>query len=186
MLTGKEPLSNSDSAGVDLDQETTMNACQVENSSMYPDKLCVIHLDNFSPAVNNQNGIANSTSDDSSINITADNSNVVSITGSSESILSHQRSIKSISQNKIAKDASLYKGVSKSKKVKQYRSTSIALTNSHALCCKLSIAFAICCTTGLALMPIVFYYISQMGNDVPTVPEYSHERNTSTAAVSYN
>ena len=185
MLTGKEPLSNSDSVGVDLDQETTMNACQVENSSMCPDKPCVIHLD-ISPAVNNQNDIANSTSDDPSINVTRDNSNVVFSTGSSESILSHQRSIKTISQNKIAEDTSLYKEVSKSNKVKQYRSTSMALTKSPAFCCKLSIVFTICCTTGLSLMPVVFYYVSQIGNNVPTGPEYSHERNTSTAAVSYN
>ena len=161
-----------------------MNVCQVENSSICPDEPCVMHLDNISPAVNNQNDIANSTSDDCSINITADNSNVVFSTGSSESIVSHQRSNKSISENKSVEDASLSKEVSKSKKVKLYRSTSIALTKSHALCCKLSIVFAICCTTGLSLMPIVFYYVSQIGNDVPIGPEYSHERNTSTATVS--
>ena len=186
MWTDKESSNNSNPVDLDLDQETTMNACQVENSSMYPDKLCVIHLD-ISPAVNNQNDIANSTSDDSSINVTRDNSNVVFSTGSSESILSHQRSNKSISENKSAEGTSLSKEVSKSKKVKQYRSTSIALTKSHALCCKLSIVFAICCTTGLSLMPIIFFYVSQIVNDdVPTGPEYSHERNTSTAAVSYN
>ena len=184
MLTDKELLSDSDPVGVDLDQETTMNVCQVENSSIYPDEPSVMHLDNISPAVNNQNDITNSTSDDSSINITADNSNAVFSTGSSESVLSHQRSNNTISQNKSAEDASLYKEVSKSKKVKQYRSTSIALTKSHALCCKLSIVFAICCTTGLSLMPVVFYYVSQIGNNVPTGPEYSHERNTSTATVS--
>ena len=185
MLTDKELLSDSDPVGVDLDQEITMNACQVENSSIYPDEPCVMHLDIF-PAVNNQNDIANSTSDDSSINVTRNNSNVVSITGSSESILSHQKSNKSISENKSTEDTSLSKEVSKSKRVKQYRSTSIALTKSHALCCKLSIVFTICCTTALSLMPIVFYYTSQIGNDVPTGPEYSHERNTSIAAVSYN
>ena len=160
-----------------------INTCQAEDS---PDDPCVIHLDDISPVVKDQSltGIkynVNNTLDDPSSNIIC-NSEVTIAIGSSGSNLSH---LKNISQNENVVDTSISKEFSKSKKVNQYRSTSIALTKSHALCCKLSIVFAICCTTGCSLMPIFFYYVSQIGNDVPTGPEYSHERNSSTAKVYY-
>ena len=170
-MTDKESLNKLDPVGIDLDQETITNTCQVEDNG---------NLDDISSVANDHADInhdVNSNSDDSSLNITVDNSKVASDTSSNESNLSH---IKSISQNE---DASIPKELSNSKKVKQHRSTSIFLTESHALYCKISIVIAICCTTGFSLLPIVFYYVSQIGNNVPTGPEYSHEKNTSKAEV---
>ena len=167
MWTDKESSDNSNPVDLDLDQETITNTCQVEDSSMNPGDPCDV-----SPVVNtgNQTDInhdVKSTSNDSLINITV---------GSNGSNLSHQRNIRTILQNENTEDASIPR--------KQYRSKSVVLTKSHALCCKLSIVFAICCTTGLSLMPIIFFYVSQTVNDdVPTGPEYSHERNTSAAKV---
>ena len=172
-MTDKESLNKLDPVGIDLDQETITNTCQVEDNG---------NLDDISSVANDQADInydVNSTSDGSSLNITVDNSKVASDTSSNESNLSH---IKSISQNE---DASIPKKLPKSKKVKQDHPTSTALTKSHALYCKISIIIAICCTTGFSLLPIVFYYVSQIGNNVPTDPEYSHERNTSKTKVCY-
>ena len=173
MLTDKKSSLNN-SIDIDLDQETTNNTNQVESSSIHQDHTFIVHLNDISPVLNKQKDIdhdVSSTSDDSSPKITVDNSPKVAFTvDSNESIHSHQRSIlQNINTEDIPR--------------KQYRSTSIVLTKSHALCCKLSIVFAICCTTGLSLMPIIFYYVSQIGNDVPTGPEHSRERNTSIAKV---
>ena len=174
-------------ADVNLDQETTIDTCQGEESCINLDDPCAIHLDDISPVVKTQSSTGikdnvNSTLDDASVNIIG-NSKVTFAVGSSGNNLSHQ---KNIPQNENTVDTSISKEVFKSKKVRQYRSTSITLTKSHAVCCKLSVAFVICCTTRFSLMPIVFYYVSQIGNDVPTDPEYSHERNISTAKVCYS
>ena len=174
MLTDKKLLNT---VGINLDQKTITNTCQVEDSGISP---C---LDDISPVANDQTDInhdINITLDDSSLNITVGNLNIATDTGSNGNNLSH---IKNVSQNENNEDTSIPKKLSNSKKVKQYRSTSIALTKSHSLCCKISIVVAICCTTGFSLLPIVFYYVSQIGNNTPTVPEYSHERNTSKAKV---
>ena len=177
---------NSDPVSIDLDQETVIKANQVEDSSINPDDPCDIHLDDISPVANDQTEInddINSTLDDSSMNKTVGNLKVAFTTSSNRSFLSHQRSNKSISQNKNTEDTSTPKKLFESKRVKQYHPTSAALTKSHVLCCKMSIAFAICCTTGFSLMPIYLYYISQIGSNPPTVPEYTHKRNISTANV---
>ena len=108
-------------------------------------------------------------------NIKLDNSNDFSI--------EEDERTKGISQIENAEASSIPKELSKSNKVKQYRTGSIRLTKSHAVCCKILIGFAICCTTGCSLVPIIFYYASQIVNNVPTRPEYSHNRNTSTAKV---
>ena len=186
MLTDMESLNKFDPVGIDLDQEAITNTCQFDDSGMNTDDPCIAHLDdNISPAVNNQADInhdVNSTLDESLVNIIVDNSKIVFAPSSNGSNLSHQTSVRSNS-HKNTEDRSISKKLSKSKKVKQYR-TSIDLTKSHAVYCKMLIVIAICCTTGFSLMPIVFYYISQIGNDAPTGPEYSHGRNTSSAEVS--
>ena len=178
-MTDKKSLNT---IGIDVNQETVTNTYQVEENSVNP---LYAHLDNMVPVADDQtdiNHVVNITLDDSSLNITVGNSKVASDTGSNGSTPSH---IKSISQNKNNEDTLIPKKLSNSKKVKQYRPTSTALTKSHALCCKLLIAVAICCITGFSLLPIVFYYVTQIGNNAPTVPEYSHGRNTSTAKVCY-
>ena len=153
VLTDKESSLNN-SVDIDLDQETTTNTNQVESSSIHLDHNFDVHLNDISPVLNKQKDIdhdVNSTSDDSSTKITLNNSSKVAFTvDSNESNLSHQRSM---SQNNNTEDIPR----------KQYRSPSIALTKSHALCCKLSIVVAICCTTGCSLLPIVLYYVSQFG-----------------------
>ena len=177
MLTDKESF---DPVGINLDQETITNTRQVEDNSVNPSYT---HIDNIFPVPDDQTDInhdVNSTLDDTSLKITVDNSNVASDTSSNESNLSH---IESISQYENNEDTSIPKRLFKSKKVKQYRPTSTALTKHHVLYCKISIFIAICCTTGFSLLPIFFYYVSQIGNDIPTGPEYSHERNSSTAKV---
>ena len=178
MLTDKKSLNT---VGIDLAQETITNTCQVEANTV---NLSYTHLDNISPVANDQTDInhdVNNTLDDSSLNITVDNSNIASGTGSNGSNL-ELSNIKSISQNENTKDTSILKKYPNSKKIKQYR-TSIVLTKSHAVYCKMLIVVAICCTTGFCLMPIVFYYVSQIGNNAPTGPDYSHGRNTSAAKV---
>ena len=170
MLTDKKSF---DPVGINLNQE-------IEDNSVNP---CITHLDDIFSVANDQTDInhdVNSTLNDTSLNITIDNSNVSSDTGSNESNLSH---IKSISQYEKNEDTSIPKKLSNSKKMKQYHPTSTALTKRHALYCKISIIIAICCTTGFSLLPMIFYYVSQIGNNAPTAPEYSHERNSSTAKV---
>ena len=179
-MTDIESLTNYDP---DLDQENVINTNQVEDSSINPDDPYVIHLTDIPPVANDQTEInhdINSAFDDSSMNKTVGNSKVAFITSSNRS---HQKSKKSISQDKNTEDISIPKKLSKSKQVKQYHPTSTTLTKNYVLCCKLSIAFAICCTTGFSLMPIYLYYVSQIGNNAPIAPEYSHERNTSTTNV---
>ena len=172
MLTDRESsLNNSNPVDIDFDQETTTDTNQVEGSSIHQDHPFVIHT---SSVLHNQTNIdhdVSSSSDDSSINITVDNSRISFTAGLNESILIDQRSI---SQNTNAEDIP---------RNKYHRKASIAVTKSQVLCCKLSIVFAICCTTICTLMPIYLYYVSQIGNNVPTAPEYSHEINTTTAKV---
>ena len=172
MKIRKLSLSNNGipAVGPNAEKKTTIDtSSSLNNSSM---NFCVASSVMCTESLT---GIKDNAIAAESCNIKLDNNNDFSIV--------EDERTKGISQIEKAEVSSIPKELSKSNKVKQYRTGSIRLTKSHALCCKILIGFAICCTTGLSLTPIVFYYVSQMGNDVPTILEYSHSRNTSTAKV---
>ena len=187
MKIRKLSLSNNGipAVGLDVEKETSIDtSSSLNNSSM---NFCVassvmcteslIEIKDNTIAISDIPILCSVTKINSaeSRNIKLDNSNDFSIV--------EDERTKGISQMENAEVSSSPKELSKSNKVKQYRTGSIRLTKSHALCCKILIGFAICCTTALSLMPIIFYYVSQVVNNVPTSPEYSHNRNTSTAKV---
>ena len=201
-LTDEESLSNSDPFGTDLDQETMTNTSQVEDSGVNQDDPCATHLDEV---VNDQSlsdlecGI-NNTSDNPDMgtsgkmkvtftagvngNMTHSINNisneVVNTTNTARSSLGHPRSIlqnKSTGGN-VASNL-------ENRRVEQYDSTSADLNKNNALCCKLSIVFVMSCIIGCSLMPIAFYYVTQLGEKKITHLEYSHEKNTSSAKVCY-
>ena len=63
------------------------------------------------------------------------------------------------------------------------RNISSGYLNGNALCCKVSVIFGVCCIIGFYLMPIILYYVGQIRGNPKTDPEFSHEKNTSTAKV---
>ena len=85
----------------------------------------------------------------------------------------------SILQNEDEEDiaVSVTKEPSIGKTVKQFHSTS--------LCCKISIAIGLCFAIEFSLMPIIVYYVAEIGENVIKDPEYSHDRNVSSPKVCY-
>ena len=57
------------------------------------------------------------------------------------------------------------------------------LNSCNALCCKVLVIFGVCCVIGVYLIPITLYYVGQTRDNPKTDPEFSHEKNTSTAKV---
>ena len=57
------------------------------------------------------------------------------------------------------------------------------IQSGYALCSKVLVIFAVCCIIGCYLIPVILYYVSQTGGSTETDPEFSHEKNTSTAKV---
>ena len=68
-------------------------------------------------------------------------------------------------------------------KAEQHNSTSTDLTKHNSLCCKMSLVFVIFCIITCSLMPIVLYYVTQLGEREITDLEYSHAGNTSSVKV---
>ena len=195
-LTDVESLSNS----VDLDQETMTNTSQIEESGVNQDVPCVTHLDE----VVNDQGLSDlecdisNTSDNLDVNTSGKmkvtftvgvngnmthsniSNKIINTDNDARSSLGHPRSIL---QNKSTEDnvASFLEN----KKAEQFDSASADLKKTNALCCKMSIVFAMFCIIGCSLMPIVFYYVSQLAEKEITHLEYSHDRNTSSAKVRY-
>ena len=200
-LMDEESLSNSDPIGTDLDQETMTNTSQVEDSGVNQGDPCVTHLDEV---VNDQSlsdlecGISN-TSDNPDMNTSGKmkvtftagvngnmthsnniSNKVVNTTNTARSSLGHPRSIL---QNKST--GSNVASNLESRRAEQYDTTSADLNKNNAHCCKLSIVFVMFCIIGCSLMPIAFYYVSQLGEKEITHLEYSHKKNTSSAKVCY-
>ena len=185
------------SNSVDFDQETMTNTSQIEETGVNQDDRCVTHLDE---AVNDQSlsdlvcDISN-TSDNPdmntsgkmkvtltvSVNRNMTHSNIsnkiINTDNDARSTLDHPRSIL---QNKSTEILIL-----ENKKAEQYDSTSTDLNKNNTLCCKMSIVFAMFCIIGCFLMPIVLYYVTQLGEKEVTHLEYSYNRNSSSAKVCY-
>ena len=96
----------------------------------------------------------------------------------------HRRSILR-NENTENNVASIPKEPNVKNKMKHHRSRSIDLIKHNVLCCRMFIVFAMCCVIGCSLMPIIFYFAAQRGENVITYPEYSHVINTSSAEVCY-
>ena len=92
--------------------------------------------------------------------------------------LDHPRNVL---QNKSAKND--VASILKNQKPEQHHSTSTDLTKHNALCCKMSIVFAMFCIITCSLMPIVFYYVTQLEEGEIIVLEYSNDKNISNAKV---
>ena len=58
-----------------------------------------------------------------------------------------------------------------------------SLNSRNALCCKVLVIFGVCCIIGCYLIPITLYYVGQTRDNPETAPEFSHEKNSSTAKV---
>ena len=199
-VTDEESLS---SFGVDLDQEAVINTNQVEGSDMNPDDPCVItHLDDTHSIVNDQISsdlecdISN-TSDNPAMNMDGkmkvtfsvreygniNSSNNISnkltnTDNAARSSLDHPRNI--LQNESTGNDVA---SVLNNQKAEQHNSTRTD-TKHNSLCCKMSIAFVMFCIITCSLMPIVFYYATQLQEKKEiTDLEYSHARNTSSAKV---
>ena len=200
-VTDEESLS---SFGVDLDQEAVINTNQVEGSDMNPDDPCVItHLDDTCSIVNDQvsshlecdisNTLDNPAMNmDGKMNVTfsvreygsINSSNNISdkITNTDNAARSNLDHPRNILQNKsTGNDVA---SILNNQKAEQHNSTSTDLTKHNSLCCKMSIAFVMFCIITCSLMPIVFYYATQLREKKEiTDLEYSHAGNTSSAKV---
>ena len=200
-VTDEESLS---SFGVDLDQEAVINTNQVEGSDMNPDDPCVItHLDDTRSIVNDQISsdlecdISNNSDNpamntDGKMNVTFSireygnikSSNNISdkITNTDNAARSNLDHPRNILQNKSTGNnvASI---LNNKKAAEQHNSTSTNLTKHNTLCCKLSLVFVMFCVITCSLMPIVLYYVTQLGEREITDLDYSHARNTSSAKV---
>ena len=53
----------------------------------------------------------------------------------------------------------------------------------NAFCCKVFVIFGVCSIIGCYLIPVIFYYAGQIRGNPETNPEFSDEKNTSTAKV---
>ena len=202
-MTDEDSLSNSDPISIDLDQETIINTSQVEDSDMNPDDPCVItHVDDTHPVVYDQSlshlecDISN-TSDNPAMNMdgkmkvtfsvreygSINSSNNISdkITNTDNAARSNLDHPRNILQNKsTGNDVA---SILKNQKAEQHNSTSTDLTKQNALCCKMSIVFVMLCIITCSLMPIVLYYVSQLGEREITDLKYLHARNISNAKV---
>ena len=90
--------------------------------------------------------------------------------------LNHQRCI---SQNEgIENDVAL---MPLRKKIQ--RNISSESLRGNALCCKVFVIFGVCSIIGCYLIPVTFYYVGQARGNPETNPEFSNEKNTSTAKV---
>ena len=202
-MTDEDSLSNSDPISIDLDQETIINTSQVEDSDMNPDDPCVItHVDDTHPVVYDQSlsdlecDISNTSDNpamnmDGKMNVTfsvreygsINSSNnisdkIINTDNAARSNLDHPRNIL---QNESA--GNNVASILNNQKAEQHNSTSTDLTKHNALCCKMLIVFAMFCIITCSLMPIVLYYVTQLGEREITVLEYSNDRNISNAKV---
>ena len=193
ILINKESCSNPDGyiSGVDdLDKETAINSCQAQHSDRNLDNSChttvnsldVVECDinitlDFPTAYQHANGVfvkSSNTKMDDHIEFVSQNTINPHTTAKS----SH------ISQDESRKNdvTSVPKMVTK----RETYSASIEYQYSNKLCCKMSIVFAICCIIGCCLIPVILFYASQATDRdyAVTDPEYSHEKNISSATVS--
>ena len=184
-----ESLKNSDTCVVDfLNQKTTS---EVENSSM--NSCAMIHLDfvdNTSSVVNIESltgtDYESTTSHVAVVNPVTDSSNKKE--SDNDASVSQDNRIKTDQENLnnhtcITQDessesdvGSMSKRFSLKQKMRQnINSASIDVIKTHHY--KVSLFFAICCVIGFCMIPIIFYYVNQIGeND----DEYLHEEKIST------
>ena len=203
VLTHDKSLSIFDLIGVDVDQETIINTSKVEDSAINQDVPCVItHLDDTHPVVNDQSSsdlecdISN-TSDNPAMkmdgkikvtfsvreyrNIKISNNildKIINTDNAARSSLDHPRNI--LQNESTGNDVA---SILNNQKAEQHNSSSTDLTKHNSLCCKMSLVFVMFCIITCSLMPIVLYYVTQLGEREITDLEYSHARNTSSVKV---
>ena len=114
-------------------------------------------------------------------NIKISNSILINTDNAARSSLDHPRNIlqNESTGNNVA-------SILNNQKAEQHNSPSIDLTKHNSLCCKLSLVFIMFCIITCSLMPIVLYYVTQLGEREITDLEYSHARNTSSVKVHRN
>ena len=201
VLTHDKSLSIFDLIGVDVDQQTILNTSKVEDSDISQDVPCVItHLDDTHSIVNDQSSsdlecdISNTSDNpammkmDGKMNITfsireyrnikISNNILINTDNAARSSLDHPRNI--LQNKSTGNDVA---SILNNQKAEQHNSTSTDLTKHNALCCKMSIVFVMFCIITCSLMPIVLYYVTQLGEGEITDLEYSHARNTSSVKV---
>ena len=183
---------------LDRDQETIINTSQ-EGISKNQNVSCVItHTDDIYPVINDQGlsdlecNISN-TSDNPDVN-TSDkikvtftvgvNGNMTHSNNISDKIVNTDNDARnSLDHSRSKSTGGNVASVLENRKAEQCNSTSADLKKTNALCCKLSIVFAMFCIIICSLMPIVFYYVSQLGESEIIHLDYSHYRNISSIKV---
>ena len=205
MLINEDLFVNPDSCrfGANLDQETTINTCQVKSNGVH---LGVTNFC-FAYGVSSVVNVESLADVECEINTTSD----IPIISSIATAESSNRKIDGIVSDNIVSDYSVLQDevnadnttrgnlnqqgcISQEKSTennvvsvpKKFTKRNTAKTKSltcHVLCCKISIVFAMCCVIGCCLIPIIFYYINQATNISVTDPEYSSEKNISSAKV---
>lgn len=187
-----ESLSNSDTCVVDISNQKTTS--EVETSSK---NSCVIIrlnvVDNTSSIVNIENltgtDYVSNTSHVAVVNPIIDSSNKkesdddISVTQenrikANQESLNHQAGISQDESSESDVAAESKRLSLKQEMRRNIRSASVNVTKTHYY--KVSLVFAICCIIGFCMVPIIFYYANQTGENDATDPEFSHEVNIST------
>ena len=89
--------------------------------------------------------------------------------------LNHQRC--------ISQDGSVKSDTHKGKKMRHNISSGYLKANT--LFCKMLVVFGICFIIGCYLIPVIVYYVGRSMDRGETDPEFSFEKNVSTAKVCY-
>ena len=111
------------------------------------------------------------------LDLSAPDDTIINTDKTTEDNLNHQRCI---SQDEGIENNTASIPIRK----KIQRNISLGSLNSrNALCCKVSVIFGVCCVIGVYLIPITLYYVGQTRDNPKTDPEFSPEKNTSTAKV---
>ena len=188
VLIEKVKLSNYNTCVVDsLSQEATIDANQTENTSTDSFIMPVIHLSfagNTSSIVNIESSTGTNTTQTtshiSSVNpvIIESSNEIENDTGNSDlqnsGNLNHQSCI---SQDETSENGGHNTHSVNQEMKRNSDSPSIgAIKTQHY---KVLLVFAMCCIIGFCMVPIIFYYVSQTGDNTVTDLEYSHEKNIS-------